>query len=240
MKVLNTDKIRTTSKYTGPNATRKYKYKGKWVTDHHYGVDIVGNDEILAHSSGVVTKVVPTGVNDGTCCKVRIQHKDYQSAYYHLKSGSILVKKGDWVKEGQRIATMGNTGHSTAKHLHFQIDKGGNSTSIDPTDYAYGKKKLEPLGNFEVGNYEVLYNKYYRRSPEVINGKNNNKWPYSKLTPNAKKQSYADKNGYARYNVGAKINIKEFKTDKKGNVWGRTNQLWLCVYDRTGHQVRKI
>lgn len=237
MKVLNTDKIKIESAYTGPNKTRKYKYKGKWVIDHHYGVDLLGNDEILAHSAGRVIQVINKGTNDGVCCKVRIQHAEYQSGYYHLKSGSILVNVGDYVEEGQKIATMGNTGHSTGKHLHFQIDKGGNSTSIDPTDYALGKKLLAPLEIWKPGDYLVLKHKYLRSTPEV---KSNNKVKYTNLTANAKKKCIKDALGYARYKIDAKINIKEFKTDSKGNVWGRTNTLWVCVEDSTGNQVIKV
>ena len=134
MKVLNTDNIKTTSAYTGAKKTRKYIYNGKWVIDHHYGIDIIGSDDVLAQSTGRVVKVVNKGTNGGVMCQVRIEHQVYQSAYYHLKSGSILVKKGDLVREGQKIATMGNTGKSSGKHLHFQVDKGSNASAIDPTD----------------------------------------------------------------------------------------------------------
>ena len=241
MQPVVTDKLKTTSAYTGPNKTRKYKYNGKWVVDHHYGIDLVGGTQIVATAAGKVTKVVNKGENGGTCCKVRIQHKDYQSAYYHLKSGSIVVKVGDYVEKGQYIAEMGNTGTSTGRHLHFQIDKGGNSTSIDPTDYAYGRKELIGLpaptpSTWEPGDYITLQHKYLRYTPEVIT---TNKCKYKNLSANAKKKCISDNNGYARYKIGAEINIKEFRTDNKGNIWGRTNTLWLCVQDSSGAQVKK-
>ncbi len=43
------------------------------------------------------------------------------SVYCHLKEGSILVRKGDQVKKGKVIAQVGNTGNSSAPHLHFQM-----------------------------------------------------------------------------------------------------------------------
>lgn len=86
------------------------------------------------------------------------------------------------------------------------------------------------------GDYTVINNKYLRSTPEV---NNHNKVEWKNLTSNAKTKTYPD-NGYARYKKGAIINIKEFIADKKGNIWGRTNQLWLCVQDRTGYQVNKI
>ena len=53
---------------------------------------------------------------------VVIEHpnKEY-SAYAHLKTGSVLVKPGDNVKQGQKIAQVGDTGDYYRPHLHFQI-----------------------------------------------------------------------------------------------------------------------
>ena len=87
------------------------------------------------------------------------------------------------------------------------------------------------------GDYKLLFQKYLRKSPEV---KSNNKVKYANLTENAKKKCLKDKLGYAKYKIGAEINIKEFQYDSKGNLWGRTNTLWVCVQDETGKQVKKV
>ncbi len=42
-------------------------------------------------------------------------------ALAHLKNGSVTVKVGDDVRRGQQIAAVGNNGHSSAPHLHFQV-----------------------------------------------------------------------------------------------------------------------
>ncbi len=53
---------------------------------------------------------------------VVIEHSGGEySAYAHLKQGSVLVKQGDRVKQGQRIAAVGDTGDYPMAHLHFQI-----------------------------------------------------------------------------------------------------------------------
>jgi hypothetical protein len=44
--------------------------------------------------------------------------------YAHLEKGSLLVKKGDHVKRGQVLALLGNTGNSSAPHLHFHLMDG--------------------------------------------------------------------------------------------------------------------
>jgi hypothetical protein len=49
------------------------------------------------------------------------------ACYAHMIPGSIRVKKGDTVKEGQVIGLMGNSGNSDVPHLHFQIVTGAPS-----------------------------------------------------------------------------------------------------------------
>lgn len=48
----------------------------------------------------------------------------------HLHKGSIIVKVGDTVKAGQKIAELGNTGWSTAPHLHFEIWESSDGESV--------------------------------------------------------------------------------------------------------------
>ena len=232
------DKIEITSGY----GKRTYTIDGKKVTDFHHGVDLVGGTKIYATADGQVVKVVNKGSKGGTMCLVRIKHANgWESAYYHIKSGSARVKKGDWVHAGQWIATIGNTGKVTGTHLHFQIDKGGNDTSINPTKYAKGKKELKglrkPASAWETGDYKVLKNKKVRTAPEV---KASNKVKYDKLLPTQKEECVKDKLGYAEYKTGAVLFLNKFTTDKKGNVWGRNLNYWLCVSDDTGYQVEEV
>ena len=66
----------------------------------------------------------------------------YKTVYAHLKDG-LLVKKGDKVNRGQSIAYLGNTGRSTAPHLHYEV-KFKNKT-VNPRKYYTYDKKLEQL-----------------------------------------------------------------------------------------------
>ncbi len=55
---------------------------------------------------------------------VVIDHGDGTSALYaHLKYNSVLPNVGDYVRQNQPIAQSGNTGHSTAPHLHYSLQK---------------------------------------------------------------------------------------------------------------------
>ncbi|WGW05995.1 M23 family metallopeptidase [Tropicibacter oceani] len=46
---------------------------------------------------------------------------DRFSLYAHLQQGSLRVAPGQRVQAGQQIAAVGNSGHSTEPHLHFQL-----------------------------------------------------------------------------------------------------------------------
>ncbi|MGQ8871072.1 M23 family metallopeptidase [Paenibacillus sp. TSA_86.1] len=50
-------------------------------------------------------------------------NKEY-SITGHIKKGSVAVKKGDKVKQGDRIGDLGNSGNSSEAHLHFQVSDG--------------------------------------------------------------------------------------------------------------------
>jgi murein DD-endopeptidase MepM/ murein hydrolase activator NlpD len=55
---------------------------------------------------------------------VIVEHNDgTMGNYYHLKQGGTAVRIGDKVAKGQLIAYSGNTGYTTAPHLHFSVSK---------------------------------------------------------------------------------------------------------------------
>jgi Peptidase family M23 len=56
---------------------------------------------------------------------VLIKHADGEySLLAHLKRGSVQVKSGQTVKQGQEIGRCGHSGNSTEPHLHFQFQNG--------------------------------------------------------------------------------------------------------------------
>ncbi len=52
--------------------------------------------------------------------------------YDHLKAGSMLVRPGEWVTKGQKIAEMGSSGRSLAPHLHFEVHATSYGIPVDP------------------------------------------------------------------------------------------------------------
>ena len=45
----------------------------------------------------------------------------HYAMHAHLALGSIQLHVGDYVRQGQKLGLLGNTGNSSAPHLHFQV-----------------------------------------------------------------------------------------------------------------------
>lgn len=105
-------------------------YDGDFSHQNKYALDFdmpIGTP-ILAIRDGVVIKVVQEfnrGCASKKCAKynnyVLIFHEDdTMASYSHLKQNGVKVKVGDLVKKGEVIGFSGNTGYSTAPHLHLE------------------------------------------------------------------------------------------------------------------------
>jgi murein DD-endopeptidase MepM/ murein hydrolase activator NlpD len=69
--------------------------------------------------------------------------------YAHLQPGSLRVKAGDRVKRGQTLGLLGNSGSSTAPHLHFQVMNG--TSLLDPEGVPYLIDSFELLSGRNAG-----------------------------------------------------------------------------------------
>lgn len=133
--IKTTSKPKTTTSYSS-NRNLKWRWPatGKVISTFsksaagRKGIDIAGRsgDKVIAAASG---KVVYSGnglPRYGNL--VIIKHNEaYLSAYAHNKL--LLVKEGQVVKGGQKIATLGRTG-TQRDQLHFEIRRNGKP--VDP------------------------------------------------------------------------------------------------------------
>ena len=121
--------------------TQKFKKEG------HFGMDLGWNSQhggknqpIYAAQDGEVVAVKDHDYTTKSWGNyVKIYHgENVYTLYGHMKEG-VLVKKGQKVKTGEILGYMGNTGHSFGEHVHYEIYKGGASTSyrIDPQPLTY-------------------------------------------------------------------------------------------------------
>lgn len=111
--------------------SRSFKVDVENEADKHTGIDfaVKRGTSVVATASGVV---VFAGWDKTLGNLVIINHDDnYQTLYGH--NDKLLVEKGQEVLKGDIIAFSGNTGRSSAPHLHYEIRKNGEP--IDPTPY---------------------------------------------------------------------------------------------------------
>lgn len=106
--------------------------------EFHQGIDLSAN----SHKSGEPVystgdgKVVEVNFNFfGYGTEIVVDHGfGYQTRYAHLSR--TLVRRGDNVLRGQQIGALGNTGKSTAPHLHYEV--------------MYRQKRVNPLNYFDM------------------------------------------------------------------------------------------
>lgn len=95
----------------------------------HAGIDVAApaGSEIRSARDGVV---VYAGERGAAGKMIEVRHADGSvTAYAHAES--LLRKRGDTVRAGEAIATVGSTGRSTGPHLHFSVRQGGRT--VEPT-----------------------------------------------------------------------------------------------------------
>ena len=85
---------------------------------------------IYATGDGIIEKIKRSRSKKDYGNYILINHGyDYHSFYAHLDK--VLVSKGKKVKRGDLIGHVGNTGKSTAPHLHYEV--------------RYKKQKINPV-----------------------------------------------------------------------------------------------
>ena len=123
----------------------------------HGGVDVEGLDDSIIHfptyhnksiSGTVVTARIVTDKRNRTwewgyyvCVKlVAYQAPDVVNYIYFCHCEKILVKVGQKVKSGDKIAVMGNTGNAALAnppftHCHLEVRASATGKGLDPTAY---------------------------------------------------------------------------------------------------------
>jgi len=113
-----------------PHAKGYYNAQGFGGEKYHLGDDwnaTTGGNSDIGHpiysiGNGYVSLAEDRGAGWGNVLRVVHLHNDGQfveSLYAHCDE--IFVKKGDWVKRGQKIATIGNNKGMYLAHLHLEL-----------------------------------------------------------------------------------------------------------------------
>lgn len=113
----------------------------------HKGIDIGASYEsVYASASGYAYNAYD---RNGYGTYIMVFHGgNYVTLYGHLSTSK--VRDGQFVKQGEVIATSGNSGGSTGAHLHFEIRQASNvsqffsKSPLNPLDYLPGGYTLAP------------------------------------------------------------------------------------------------
>jgi len=137
--------VRISSKFSNSRLhpiTKKY-------TPHH-GVDYAAPTGTPVVSTGD-GKVFFIGKAGGAGKMIKIKHTfgDVITKYLHLSKYASGIKKGSFVKQGQKIAEVGNTGMSTGPHLDYRIYINGKA--VDPLKMTVPSK--DPIPDSLKDNY---------------------------------------------------------------------------------------
>ena len=118
---------------------------------HNDGINIVAakGTSVRAAENGVVAYVGNELKGFGNL--LLIKHADnWMTAYAH--NDKLMVKRGDQVKRGQAIATVGASGSAASPQLHFEIRRG--TEAVNPIDYLQDKvASAEKLYHFAMIAY---------------------------------------------------------------------------------------
>lgn len=106
----------------------------------HQGQDLIAAEgtPVVAPRGGVVEAVQYQAGGAGHYVVLDGDEEDFDYVFMHLRSGSVLVRPGQRVGMGQRIADVGSTGSSSGAHLHFEMWVGGwfaGGHPVDPLPY---------------------------------------------------------------------------------------------------------
>ncbi len=121
--------LKRLSSYFGYRTDPIYKVK-----KFHEGIDFSApiGTPIYSTGDGVVKEIKKSRRGYGN--RILIDHGyGYQTFYAHVHK--FKVRKGQKIERGQVIATVGNTGKSTAPHLHYEVRKDGKA--VNPIYYFF-------------------------------------------------------------------------------------------------------
>jgi murein DD-endopeptidase MepM/ murein hydrolase activator NlpD len=108
---------------------RQSPFTGRRKMHHGYDIAARTGTPVLATANGVVSKVA--SLPDYGKIVVLDHGYGYQTCYAH--NSKILVKVGQRIQRGEKIAAVGNTGRSTGSHLHYEVRL--NGVPVNPKRY---------------------------------------------------------------------------------------------------------
>jgi murein DD-endopeptidase len=141
---------------------RLYTGDGKHCSDYYcYGA------ELLAVAVGTVIEArdgIPEGIPPKNYAPTTFQNvfgnsvvldigEGRYAAYVHIIPGSVTVKIGDSVTQGQVLGRLGNSGNSTGPHLHFHLCNGRDGIASEGLPFSFASYDL--LGSMSMADTDA-------------------------------------------------------------------------------------
>jgi murein DD-endopeptidase MepM/ murein hydrolase activator NlpD len=132
--------------------TRADAKNANWLA---YGAEVLAvangvvsdlKDGIPENEMGSGEKAVPITLETvaGNHVIIDLGNKNF-AGYAHLQPKSIRVRVGQKVRRGQVLALLGNSGHSDAPHLHFQVTDGNSVVGAEGIPYVFESFDLQGI-----------------------------------------------------------------------------------------------
>jgi murein DD-endopeptidase MepM/ murein hydrolase activator NlpD len=117
--------------------TSTYGYRSDPFTHQrtaHHGIDLAGPYGLDVHATGDGIVICAGFSRYGYGKEVIVDHGfGYTTRYAHLQE--ILVEKGQMLRRGEVLGSLGSTGRSTGPHLHYEVRK--NDLPVNPLYFFY-------------------------------------------------------------------------------------------------------
>lgn len=126
---------------SGEYGMRYHPVTGNWKL--HEGIDLIGISDgvIKAPFAGTVTISSYSG-GYGNLIEITAPNGDRVRLAHNSR---LLVSRGTWVSQGQRVAIWGTTGSSTGIHCHFEFIPAGRS-AVNPRPVLNAANAGQPAG----------------------------------------------------------------------------------------------
>jgi len=129
-----------------------YAYYGVPVHSVADGVVVNLYDATDAQVPGGNAKGITTENIGGNMLVIDIGGGNF-AFYAHMQRGSLKVKLGDKVRTGDVIGLLGNTGNTTAPHLHFHVMDGPSPLDANGLPYAFTRFQGQGVANPDGANF---------------------------------------------------------------------------------------
>jgi len=143
---------------TGPDNREDYAIdivKLNWAGNRATGVlplqlssYAIYGETVHSPCSGQVIEVVdglpdnPIGGIGDISNHIVIRCKGVRVSLAHMRSGSLSIRDGQFIEEGQPIGKVGNAGHTSEPHLHMHAVRDVTGSSLEPTPISFNERVL--------------------------------------------------------------------------------------------------